>query len=100
MDMKNFLKFKTGENRDLRKFGEEYYLREAKLWRPFRIGGLAAIAIALPLTLTAILNDTWIYGEDFNVGLWERNCVHMKNHTFIDCSAINNGEAPPRVFRI
>ncbi|XP_069111557.1 transmembrane protein 47-like [Argopecten irradians] len=89
MDMKNFLKFKTGENRDLRKFGEEYYLREAKLWRPFRIAGLVAIALALPLTVTAILNNTWIYGEDFNVGLWERDCVHLRNHTFIDCSTFN-----------
>lgn len=62
MNMKNFLKFKTG-SRDFRKFGEEYYLREAKLWRPFRLCGLAAITIALPLTLTAILNDTWIYGK-------------------------------------
>lgn len=61
--MKNFLKFKTGESPDVRKFGEEYYLREAKIWRPFRIGGVFSIAIALPLALASILHDNWLYGD-------------------------------------
>lgn len=61
--MKNFLKFKTGESPDVRKFGEEYYLREAKIWRPFRIGGVFSIAIALPLALASILHDNWMYGD-------------------------------------
>lgn len=62
--MKNFLKFKTGENSpDLRKFGEEYYLREAKLWRPFRIGGIASIGLALPFSMGSIFNAYWLYGE-------------------------------------
>lgn len=61
--MKNFLKFKTGESPDVRKFGEEYYLREAKIWRPFRIGGVFSIAIALPLALASILHDNWMHGD-------------------------------------
>ncbi|XP_061163624.1 endoglucanase 4-like [Saccostrea echinata] len=76
--MKNFLKFKTGESPDVRKFGEEYYLREAKIWRPFRICGVFSIAIALPLVLASILNDNWVYGEGFRNGMWNK-CFQMTN---------------------
>uniref|UniRef100_K1QJR7 Endoglucanase n=1 Tax=Magallana gigas TaxID=29159 RepID=K1QJR7_MAGGI len=69
--MKNFLKFKTGESPDVRKFGEEYYLREAKIWRPFRIGGVFSIAIALPLALASILHDNWMYGD----GIAAKECT-------------------------
>lgn len=60
--MKNFLKFKD-RSPDLRKFGEEFYLREAKLWRPFRICGVISIALAMPLMIIAILDHNWIKGE-------------------------------------
>lgn len=76
--MKNFLKFKTGESPDVRKFGEEYYLREAKIWRPFRIGGVFSIAIALPLALASILHDNWMYGDGFRGGMWD-TCFQMDN---------------------
>ena len=62
--MKNFLKFKTRQNSsDLRKFGEEYYLREAKLWRPFRLFGILATFAAMAFTLSAILNAHWLDGK-------------------------------------
>ena len=62
--MKNFLKFKTRQNSsDQRKFGEEFYLREAKLWRPFRLFGIFSTLSAMTLTVTAILNGQWIYGD-------------------------------------
>ncbi|GFS14955.1 endoglucanase [Elysia marginata] len=62
--MKNFLKFKTRQNSsDLRKFGEEYYLREARLWRPFRLFGLFATISAMIFILWAIGSSEWIYGK-------------------------------------
>lgn len=62
--MKNFLKFKTRQNSaDLRKFGEEYYLREAKLWRPFRLFGVFATVSAMAFILAAILSSHWIAGK-------------------------------------
>ncbi|KAK3105244.1 hypothetical protein FSP39_020667 [Pinctada imbricata] len=77
--MKNFLKFKTGESPDLRKFGEEYYLREAKIWRPFRIGGIFSIVISLTLAMTSIFNEYWVYHDGtFKAGMWE-NCFHPRN---------------------
>ncbi|CAG2247973.1 unnamed protein product [Mytilus edulis] len=83
--MKNFLKFKTGENSpDLRKFGEEYYLREAKLWRPFRIGGIASIGLALPFSMGSIFNAYWLYGEGFNAGMWD-SCYQPLNFTVRMC---------------
>ncbi|KAK3803630.1 hypothetical protein RRG08_023346 [Elysia crispata] len=63
--MKNFLKFKTRQNSsDLRKFGEEYYLREARLWRPFRLFGLFATICAMILILWAIGSTDWINGKE------------------------------------
>ena len=62
--MKNFLKFKTRQNSsDLRKFGEEFYLREAKLWRPFRLFGLFATVAAMTFILSAILSAHWLDGK-------------------------------------
>ena len=61
--MKNFLKFKTGENKhDMRKFGEEFYMREAKLWRPFRWFGIVSTLAAMALMLAAVLSEDWIHG--------------------------------------
>jgi hypothetical protein len=63
-NMKNFLKFKTRQNSaDLRKFGEEYYMREAKLWRPFRLFGLFATFAAMIFTLSAVVSDHWLEGK-------------------------------------
>lgn len=62
--MKNFLKFKTGESsHDMRKFGEEFYLREARLWRPFRWAGMVSTIVALILTMVAIFHDNWLCGK-------------------------------------
>ena len=61
--MKNFLKFKTGENKhDMRKFGEEFYLREAKLWRPFRWFGILSTLLAMALMIAAIISEDWMHG--------------------------------------
>ncbi|XP_041377378.1 uncharacterized protein LOC121389795 [Gigantopelta aegis] len=74
LKMKNFLKFKTGQNSsDLRKFGEDYYLREAKLWRPFRLFGVFATISAMAFILTAIMNAHWLAGKGFSAGIWA-NC--------------------------
>lgn len=68
--MKNFLKFKTGENKhDMRKFGEEFYLREAKLWRPFRWFGILSTLTAMALMVAAILNEDWIHSTSKSYGL-------------------------------
>ena len=62
--MKNFLKFKTGgAGHDMRKFGEEFYLREARLWRPFRWAGMLSTILAMVLTMASIFNENWIYGK-------------------------------------
>jgi len=61
--MKNFLKFKTGEGGvDMRKFGEEFYLREARLWRPFRWAGMFSTALALVLVIASVFNKYWLAG--------------------------------------
>ena len=88
--MKNFLKFKTGDvQHDMRKFGEEYYLREARLWRPFRWGGILSTVMALILDMVAILDGHWVTitcKYDFllllfvfkgMMLLWEYECVYM-----------------------
>ncbi|KAH9513528.1 hypothetical protein Btru_033277 [Bulinus truncatus] len=70
--MKNFLKFKTRQNSsDLRKFGEEYYMREAKLWRPFRLFGVFATSTAMIFILSSLASSRWIHGSGFQGGLWE-----------------------------
>lgn len=76
--MKNFLKFKTGEkSSEFRKFGEEYYLREAKLWRPFRIGGIVSIGLSLPFAIGSIFNDYWTYGEGNYQSIFNTNKIQM-----------------------
>ncbi|BFZ23941.1 hypothetical protein BsWGS_26980 [Bradybaena similaris] len=77
--MKNFLKFKTRQNSsDVRKFGEEYYMREAKLWRPFRLFGVFAHVTAMIFILSALGSSNWINGKGFEGGLWD-SCY--QNHT-------------------
>ena len=62
MNMKAFLKFKTGENQhDMRRFGEEFYLREATIWRPFRWAGIVSTLMSLILTTASILNENWVH---------------------------------------
>lgn len=85
--MKNFLKFKTGDvQHDMRKFGEEYYLREARLWRPFRWGGVLSTVLALVLQVVAILDTHWVtitYSNSLLVesSLWEKTCPLLGNNT-------------------
>lgn len=47
---------------DLRKFGEEYYLREARIWRPFRMFGLFAMVAAMLFSIAAVVNHHWVDG--------------------------------------
>ena len=62
--MKNFLKFKTGQGSlETRKFGEEYYLNEAKLWKPFRLFGLFATLAAIIFAVSAIFSSHWLDGK-------------------------------------
>ncbi|KAK3592582.1 hypothetical protein CHS0354_018850 [Potamilus streckersoni] len=69
--MKNFLKFKTEEkSHDLRKYGEEYYLREAKLWRPFRLFGVFSTVAALSFALASVLEEDWLHGKGFQTSMW------------------------------
>lgn len=82
--MKNFLKFKTGETQmDARKFGEEYYLREARIWRPFRWAGMMSTILALVLTVASIFNQYWLHitwksrdgnQKSIESSLWESAC--------------------------
>ncbi|CAI9728508.1 endoglucanase 4-like isoform X2 [Octopus vulgaris] len=70
--MKNFLKFKTQEpTTDPRKFGEEFYLREARLWRPFRLFGVCATVAALLFISTGIANGRWVVIRGHPVGIWD-----------------------------
>lgn len=70
--MKNFLKFKTQEPiTDPRKFGEEFYLREARLWRPFRLFGVCATLAALLFICTGITNGRWVVIKGQPVGIWD-----------------------------
>lgn len=62
--MKNFLKFKTRQNStEQRKFGEEHYLKEAKLWRPFRLFGVFAHLSAMIFFLSALVSSDWMHGK-------------------------------------
>ncbi|XP_052285350.1 uncharacterized protein LOC127881489 [Dreissena polymorpha] len=61
--MKSFLKFKTSDSgHDARKFGEEFYLREARIWRPFRWVGMLSTILALVLSVASIFNKYWLHG--------------------------------------
>ncbi|KAL5014430.1 hypothetical protein ScPMuIL_008700 [Solemya velum] len=85
--MKNFLRFKTGDkNPDLRKFGEEYYLREAKLWRPFRLFGIFSTVLSLAFTMAAIFNDDWIELHGHRAGMWGNCYNNLTSPT--DCTPI------------
>ena len=73
MNSRTMVKLKAGgaggggvpsrSNSQDRKLSESYYIRELKIWSPFRMFGLAASFFGLSLTVVAICNKYWILGK-------------------------------------